>query len=164
MSERVPAPFVRLARAVPHGEVISTDLEPDMVRFVNERARRERLPNLRTVLATQASLGLAPSSVDRILVVHVWHHLADRTEYARRLAHALRPDGRLFIVDFGPSAERGPPVSMRVAAEMVVAELERAGLSARVSPVALPDQYIVEGTQAAMRFEAVDERPGAALD
>jgi len=136
---------VRLARAVPRGEVIATDLEPDMVRFVSERARREQLPNLRTVLTTQAASGLAPSSVDRILVVHVWHHLAERTEYARRLALALRPGGRLFIVDFRPSADRGPPASMRVAAETVVAELEGAGLSARVSRVALPDQYIVEG-------------------
>jgi len=134
---------VRLARAVPQGEVIATDLEPDMVRFVNERARREQLPNLRTVLATQTALGLAPSSVDRILVVHVWHHLAERTEYARRLAHTLRPGGRLYIVDFSPTAHRGPPANMRVAPEVVIAELEGAGLSAKVEPITLPDQYIV---------------------
>lgn len=136
---------VRLARAVPQGEVIATDLEPDMVRFVSERARREQLPNLRAVVATQAALGLAPSSVDRILIVHLWHHLAEREAYARRLALTLRPGGRFFIVDFTLSADRGPRASMRVAPETVVAELEGAGLSARVSPVALPDQYIVEG-------------------
>jgi len=136
---------VRLARAVPEGEVIATDLEPDMLRFVGERARREQLPNVRTVLATPTASGLAASSVDRILVVHVWHHLAERREYARRMSVALRPGGSLFIVDFSPSAERGPPVNMRVPAEAVVAELEGAGLSARVSPISLPDQYIVEG-------------------
>lgn len=77
--------------------------------------------------------------------MHVWHHLADRGEYARGLAAALRPGGRLFIVDFSPSAHRGPPTSMRLAPEAVIAELEGAGLEARVSPIALPDQYIVEG-------------------
>jgi arsenite methyltransferase len=136
---------VRLARAVPRGEVLATDLEPDMVRFLRERARREQLPNLRSVQATTTSSGLAARSVDRILIVHLWHHLAEREVYARRLALSLRPGGRLFIVDFSPSADRGPPASIRVAAEAVVAELESAGLSARVSPVALPDQYIVEG-------------------
>jgi ubiquinone/menaquinone biosynthesis C-methylase UbiE len=136
---------VRLARAVPRGEVLATDLEPDMVRFLRERARREQLPNLRSVQATRTTSGLAARSVDRILVVHLWHHLAEREAYARRLALALRPGGRLVIVDFNPSADRGPPASMRVAAETVVAELGGAGLSARVSPVALPDQYIVEG-------------------
>jgi arsenite methyltransferase len=135
---------VRLARAVPAGEVVATDVEPDMVRFLNERARREQLPNLRAILATRTASGLAARSVDRILVVHVWHHLDGRVEYARHLASALRPGGKLFVVDFSPAARRGPPASMRVLPELLVAELEAAGLTAKVSPVALPDQYIVE--------------------
>ncbi|PRQ08042.1 class I SAM-dependent methyltransferase [Enhygromyxa salina] len=137
---------VRLARAVPAGEVIATDVAPDMVRFLNERARHEQLPNLRAVRATHTELGLAPRSVDRILIVHVWHHLADRVDYARSLAAALRPGGRLFIVDFNLEGRRGPPANMRVAPEVLVAELEEAGLAARVSLVALPDQYIVEAS------------------
>jgi len=142
---------VRLARAVPRGEVIATDLEPDMVRFLNERARREQLANLRSILATPTASGLAASSVDRILVVQVWHHLANRGEYARGLATALRPGGRLFVVDFNPTAHRGPPANMRVAPEVVIAELEGAGLSARVSAIALSDQYIVEARRSARR-------------
>lgn len=135
---------VRLARAVPRGEVIATDIEPDMVRFLNERARREDLRNLRAIQGTHSASGLAARSVDRILVVHVWHHLGDRNAYARDLAAALKPGGRVFVVDFQLSAHRGPPAEMRVAPESVVAELESAGLSASVSPVLLPDQYIVE--------------------
>lgn len=135
---------VRLARVVPQGGVIATDLSLDMVRFLNERARREQLPNLRAIQATPTSSGLTASSVDRILVVHVWHHLADRGEYARGLAAALRPGGRLFVVDFSPTAHRGPPANMRVAPEAVIATLEGAGLSAKVSPIELPDQYIVD--------------------
>jgi arsenite methyltransferase len=134
---------VRLARAVPAGEVTATDIEPNMVRFVNERAR-EGLPNLRAILATQSGSGLARESVDRILVVHVWHHLPDRGAFARDLCAALRPDGRLFVVDFAVAARRGPPPSIRVAPESIIAELEAAGLTAMVSAVAVPDQYIVE--------------------
>lgn len=139
---------VRIARAVPRGEVLATDLEPDMVRFLRERAERERLPNLRAVQATLTDSGLAARSVDRILIVHVWHHIAEREEYARRLALALRPHGKLFIVDFSLDAERGPPASIRVSPDAVVATLERAGLAARVSTLALPDQYIVEAVVA----------------
>ncbi len=135
---------VRLARAVPRGEVIATDLEPEMVRFLNERARREQLANLRAVQATPTASGLPARSVDRILAVHVWHHLVGGGEHARRLAEALRPGGRLLVVDFSATARRGPPASMRISPEAVLAELEGAGLSARVSPVALPDQLLVE--------------------
>ncbi|MCY0987164.1 class I SAM-dependent methyltransferase [Nannocystis sp. ILAH1] len=136
---------VRLARAVPAGEVIATDIEPDMVRYLNERARREKLANLRSVQSTGTGSGLAAASVDRILVVHVWHHLDDRERHARELAAALRPGGKLMIVDFSMAGHRGPPAHMRVPPEVVVAELASAGLSARVLPLALPDQYIVEG-------------------
>ena len=135
---------VRLARAVPRGEVIATDLEPDMVRFLEERARREQLSNLRAIQATPSDSGLAASSVHRILIVHVWHHLADRAEYARHLAAALRPGGRVLVVDFSPGAHRGPPASIRVAPEEIIAVLESAGLAASVSAIAPPDQYIVE--------------------
>lgn len=139
---------VRLARAVPAGEVTATDVEPNMVRFVTERARREGLQNLHAVLATQSGSGLARESVDRILVVHVWHHLPDRGAFARDLSAALRTNGRLFVVEFAVSAHRGPPASMRVGPESIIAELEAAGLTAMVSAVTLPDQYIVEARHA----------------
>ena len=138
---------VRLARAVPRGEVLAIDLEPDLVRFLAERAQREHLPNLRAIQATPGASSLPGFGLDRILVVHVWHHLADRHEHARALAAALRPGGRLLIIDFDPSAERGPPESMRLAPEAVIAELEAAGLSASVSPLALPQQYVVQATR-----------------
>lgn len=135
---------VRIARAVPRGEVIATDIEPEMVRYLEARAHREQLPNLRATLATAATSGLSAASVDAILIVHVWHHLAERAAYARDLAAALRPGGKLLVVDFAPSAERGPPVPMRLAPESVMADFAAAGLAVQVSPIALPDQYIVE--------------------
>lgn len=135
---------VRLARAVPQGQVIATDIEPDMVRYLEERARREQLSNLRAVRASHDKSGLAPNSVDAILIVHVVHHLGDRARYAHDLAAALRPGGRLLVVDFSPAAHRGPPAHMRLAPETLIAELAGAGLTAKVSPITLPDQYIVE--------------------
>jgi cyclopropane fatty-acyl-phospholipid synthase-like methyltransferase len=135
---------VRLARKVPGGEVIATDVEPDMVRFLNDRAHREKLPNLRAIPAPLTASGLAAESVDRILIVHVWHHLSDRVDYARDLAAALRPGGKLFIVDFTLTASRGPPAKLRIAPEQLIKELEEAGLAAKVSLIGLPDQYIVE--------------------
>lgn len=135
---------VRLARAVPAGEVIATDVEPDMVRFLTERARREQLSNLRAIRSTGTASGLAARSVDRILIVDVWHHIDERVAYARALSAALRPGGKLLIVDFTQAARRGPPAHMRLTPESIIAELTAAGLVARLSPVSLPDQYMVE--------------------
>ena len=48
------------------------------------------------------------------------------------------------MVDFSLTAQRGPPAHMRAAPEAVIAELEGAGLSARLYPVTLTDQYLIE--------------------
>ncbi|MEQ1505464.1 MAG: hypothetical protein ABMB14_24745, partial [Myxococcota bacterium] len=81
---------------------------------------------------------------ERILAVHVWHHASDRGALARDLAAALRPGGHVVVVEFAVDAVRGPPPHLRVAPDVVVAELAAAGLVARVSPVEVPDQYLVE--------------------
>ena len=136
---------VRLARAVPQGQVIATDIEPDMVRYLGERAKREQLANIRPVLATATDPGLAPASVDRILIVDVWHHVADRRAFAASLARALRPGGMIAIVDFTADATHGPPKKFRLEPAQIAADLAAAGLAASVSPVQLPEQYIVLG-------------------
>jgi SAM-dependent methyltransferase len=135
---------VRLARAA--GQVIATDIEPDMVRYLAERARREQLGNVRAVLATPDEPKLEPGTVDRILVVDVWHHIADRVRYARGLASALRQGGQIAIVDFTQEAPHGPPRQHRLLPEAIIADLRAAGLDASLAPVELPDQFIVIGT------------------
>ena len=138
---------MRLARAVPGGRVIATDIEPDMVRYLGERAQREQHGNVQAVLSTADDPRLAPGSVDRILVVDVWHHIAERASYAKHLAAALRPGGQIAIVDFTQEAAHGPPREHRLLPETIVGDLRSAGLDAEVAPTRLPDQFIAIGTR-----------------
>ncbi|HZJ67435.1 MAG TPA: class I SAM-dependent methyltransferase [Kofleriaceae bacterium] len=138
---------VRLARAVPDGKIIATDIEPDMIRYMTERAAREHLPNLRAVQTPPDDPQLAPGTVDRILVVDVWHHLGDRAAYARALARALRPGGKLAVVDFTLTSSHGPPPEHRLSPDQVLADLRSAGLTAALSTTTLPEQYIAIGTR-----------------
>jgi SAM-dependent methyltransferase len=135
-----------LARAVgPSGAVLALDIEPDMVRYLRDRAAREGLANVRPGLVKLDDPSLAPGSVDRILIVDTWHHIADRVAYAGKLKAALRPGGSIAIVDFTLDSERGPPKHHRTPPDTVIAELGAAGLSAEVIEEPLPDQYIVIG-------------------
>ena len=138
---------VRLARAVPDGQVIATDIEPDMIRYMTERAQREGLSNLRAVLTPPTDPQLAAASIDRILVVDVWHHIDGRAGYARKLAQALRPGGKLAIVDFKASSTHGPPPEHRLPPDEVLGELRSAGLTASLSATELPEQYIAIGVR-----------------
>jgi ubiquinone/menaquinone biosynthesis C-methylase UbiE len=134
---------MRLARAVPEGQVIATDVEPDMVRYLTERAEREHVRNVTAVVSGADDPALAPASVDRVLIVDVWHHVNDRRRFATKLAAALRPGGAIAIVDFTMAASHGPPREHRLTPDAIIADLAAAGLDAKVSPIALPDQFIV---------------------
>ncbi len=141
-----------LSRAVgPRGRVLALDVEPELVAHMTKRFEAEGLANVEARLVAPTDPGLAAASVDRVLVVDVWHHLTDRVSYARKLRDALAPGGRLVIVDYPEDAPRGPPPELRVGAQAVVAELAAAGLEARVEPRSLPEQYVVVAGAAARR-------------
>ncbi len=133
-----------LARAVgPKGKVIGVDIEPSMVDYMTKRAAREGLSNVEARLALTDDPKLAPASVDRVLIVDTWHHIASRPAYAQKLAAALTPGGMVFVVDFTLDSKRGPPPEHRIAPQKVIEELGQAGFKATVVDAKLPDQYIV---------------------
>ena len=134
-----------LSRAVgPGGKVLGLDIEPNLVAHMNERASKEGLSNTEARAVAPDDPGLAAGSADRVLIVDTWHHLPDRVAYAKKIAAALKPGGRIFVVDFTLESERGPSKEHKLTPEAVIAELEAAGLAARVLEEELPDQYVVE--------------------
>jgi cyclopropane fatty-acyl-phospholipid synthase-like methyltransferase len=139
---------VRLARALPGGRVIGLDVEPDMVRFMTERAAKEGLSNLVARVTPSSSAAIEPGT-DVVLIVNTVHHLTDRVAYFRDVASKLSPRGRVVIVDFRLESHRGPPRDHKLAPERVVAELAEAGLTGVKTMGFLPDQYVLVFTRGA---------------
>jgi SAM-dependent methyltransferase len=133
---------VRLAHMTPKGRVLAVDIEPDMVRYLTERAQREQLANLQAVRGKPDDPAL-PTKVDRVLMVDTYHHIDDRVGYFRRLRTSLKPGGEVAIIDFTPDSPVGPPRSTRVAADKVSAELQRAGYTLAAKHDFLPYQYFL---------------------
>jgi len=133
---------VRLARAAPNGRVYGADIGSDMVRFLNERAAKEKLANLASHLAAEADPKL-PAPVDLALLVDTYHHVAKRADYFARLRGSLKPGGRVAIIDFRLDSPTGPPVEHRVAPERVRAEMEQAGYRLLEEHGFLPNQYFL---------------------
>jgi SAM-dependent methyltransferase len=133
---------VRLARAVPKGRVYGVDAEPEMVRYLGERAKREGLVNLTAVSAKGGDPNL-PQPVDLVILVDTYHHVPDRERYFRDLTKLLKPGGRLAIVDFTLDSPVGPPKRARIPAERVKQELSRAGYALAEEHGFLPNQYFL---------------------
>ncbi|MGH3443212.1 MAG: SAM-dependent methyltransferase [Nitriliruptorales bacterium] len=92
----------RLARAVgPHGRVYAVDPDADMRLRISERVARKGYSNIVTV--DPGDDVRLPEPVDLVVIVDAFHHLPqDRTAYFARLAEALRPGGRVAIIEPWP--------------------------------------------------------------
>lgn len=134
---------VRFARAVPKGRVYGVDTEPDMVRYLAERAKREGVGNLTAVAAQPNDPGI-PAAVDLAILVDTYHHVPDRERYFRNLQKSLKPKGRLAIIDFTLDSPVGPPKRARIPADKVKQELARAGYKLVQEHAFLPNQYFLE--------------------
>ncbi len=133
---------VRLALKVPQGRVFAVDIEPDMVKYLTGRAQKTNLDNMTAVLAAADDPKL-PTKVDVVLLVNTYHHIGGREGYFRRLANALNAGGRVAVVDFTIDSPVGPPVSGRLPAADVKAEMQRAGYQLAAEHGFLPNQYFL---------------------
>lgn len=127
---------------LPQGRVFGVDSEPDMVKYLNERAKREGLKNLSVVAAEPGNPRL-PEKVDLILLVDVYHHVDKREHYFRQLQQSLRPQGRLAIIDFRMDSPVGPPPAARILPDRVKKELQSAGYTLTQEHLFLPNQYFL---------------------
>ena len=100
-----------------------------MINAISRRVGREGFTNVKPVLGLKNDPRLQPSSLDAVLMVDAYHEVEDRVSMLSNLAKALKPQGRLGIIDFrldggGP----GPASEERVSPDVVVNDAKKAGL------------------------------------
>jgi ubiquinone/menaquinone biosynthesis C-methylase UbiE len=130
--------FTRLlAKAVgPDGQVYAVDIAPKFLEHIQKTSRDAGLKNVTPVLCSQDSVDLPSASADLVFVCDTYHHFEFPQRTLASIHRALKPDGRLVVVDF----IRIPGVS----SDWVLGHV-RAG------------QEVVEKEIAAAGFEKVDE-------
>ncbi len=133
---------IRLAHFVPKGRVFGVDIEPDMVKYLADRTNREGLANVTAVTGRPDDPRL-PAKVDVVMMVDVFHHIADRDPYFRKLRDSLKPGGRVAIIDYKKDSPMGPPANERIAPDGVKAELRTAGYVLAKEYDFLPNQYFL---------------------
>ena len=133
---------MRFAHMLPQGRVYGVDIEPDMVKYLSDRAKREGLKNVTAVAGKPADPRL-PEKADLVVLVDVYHHVEDRERYFRNLQKSLKPGGRVAVIDFRMDSPVGPPQSARIAPDRVKAELKRAGYALTQEHAFLPNQYFL---------------------
>ena len=136
---------VRLAARVgPTGRVFANDVQPQMLDILARRLADKRIANVTMVQGTFDDPKLPPASVDLELMVDVYHELSQPQAMLRHLREALKPGGRLVLLEY---RKEDPTIPIRPEHKMSVAEakleVEAEGFTLSKVDESLPRQHIL---------------------
>jgi len=136
---------IKLSKKVgPQGKVYANDIQPGMLDLLNKRLVKSKITNVTTVLGTQDDPKLPAGALDLILMVDVYHELSQPQVMLRQLRAALKPGGRLVLLEY---RKEDPDVPIRPEHKMSVAdaklEVEAEGFTLTKTNEDLPRQHIL---------------------
>ena len=119
------------ARVGPSGRVIAQDIDAGVLAELADAAGREGITNIETVVGAPDDPRLPEASLDGVLIVNAYHEMRDYEAMLAGIRRALRPGGRLVIVDMPPADESmsrsGQTQQHDIAIGLVVQDLVAAG-------------------------------------
>ena len=89
-----------LSKMVGMGKVFAVDVEPEMIAYLNQRIKQEKLSRIVPVLSTEQKVSLPENTIDIMLLVDVYHEFSFPYEMALSMRAALKPGGKLVLVEF----------------------------------------------------------------
>lgn len=129
------------------GTIIAQDIAQEFLRGIEERARKAGFTQLRTVLGGEKDARLPANSVDLVFTSDTYHHFEYPQAMLASIHMALKPDGRLIIIDYEKIPGRSSPWVLghvRANQETVIAEITAAGFSLDRSHDFLRENYFLE--------------------
>lgn len=123
------------AQHVPEGKVFATEIDADKLTAMRADVKQRNLQNVVIVESKAADTNLPAGCCDAIYLRRVYHHLTKPVEFDAAILRALKPGGRLAIIDFPPrkglEPVEGVPANRGghgIPEKIVIQELSDAGL------------------------------------
>jgi len=114
---------VRAARRVTEtGSVYAVDINPEATRYIDKRAQKEGLHNVKTVLSKSDNPQLPANQIDSVLLLKTYHEVDQPVVLLQNLRACLRPGAKVGVIDRNGNGE-----NHGVAADIVIKEASEAG-------------------------------------
>lgn len=134
----------RIARLVPQGKVMAVDIQPEMLQIIEDRKGEEGVTNIEGVRGEVDDPNLPDNSIDAAIMVDAYHEFSHPFEMIDGIYDALRPGGRIFLLEY-----RGEDASVpirplhKMTEEQVVKEMSVFGLEWTDTLDFLPWQHMM---------------------
>jgi len=134
----------RIASVVPKGRVLAVDIQPEMLELLEQRKQSSGIANVQPVLGKIDDPSLPEAAVDAALLVDAYHEFSHPREMMEALARALRPGGRVFLIEYRAEDPAVPIKPLhRMSEAQARRELEAVGLRFVENRSFLPWQHFL---------------------
>ena len=132
----------RIAYLVTNGLVYAVDIQPEMLMAIEKTKEFKKVENIKTILGTEKTVELPKNSVDKILMVDVYHEFSFPVEMINSIKNALKPNGELFLIEYRAEDLKVPIKRIhKMTEEQAVKEMKAAGLVLKENIDNLPWQH-----------------------
>jgi ubiquinone/menaquinone biosynthesis C-methylase UbiE len=144
------------------GTVIGVDIQPEMLRMFQERAKQENVKNFKTIQGSPIDPRLPPQSVDLILLVDVYHEFAYPEQMLSAMHKSLKPGGRIALAEFRRE-DKNVPIKLlhKMTKKQILKEYQPAGYKLVEQFDKLPWQHLMffmrDDDPAAKSIDATEE-------
>lgn len=141
----------KMAPQVSEGKVYAVDIQTEMLAAMQIKINREKVENVELIKGTEASVNLPKNSVDKVLLVDVYHEFSFPYESMRSIREALKEDGKVYLIEYRAEDGSVPikPIHKMTEAQSVK-EMEAAGFKLLENIDNLPWQHCMVFVKAIM--------------
>ena len=132
----------RMAPLAKNGLVYAVDIQVEMLKAIQKTKKLKKVANVETVLGNEKSINLPEHSVDKILMVDVYHEFNFPAEMIASIKKALKPNGRLFLIEYRGEDPNVPIKKIhKMSEKQAVMEMKAAGFKLEQNVNNLPWQH-----------------------
>jgi SAM-dependent methyltransferase len=134
----------RIASIVPNGKVVAVDIQPEMLDHLKNEAARRKIGNVEPHLGTIDDIKIAPDTLDAVLMVDAYHEFSHPVEMLHSIRTALKPGGRIYLLEFRAEDPRVPIKPLhKMSEEQAVREFGALGFAFVENKPGLPWQHLL---------------------
>ncbi len=134
----------RIAPLIPKGYVIGVDIQPEMVSYLTSKAKELGIDNVKSHLGKIDSIALKSESIDAVIFVDAYHEFSHPNEMMQSVFHALRPKGRVYLIEYRAEDPKVPIKPLhKMTEEQAIKEMKVVGLKHVRTDTFLPWQHFM---------------------
>ena len=132
----------RLAPLAKKGLIYAVDIQSEMLMAIEMTKESRKIRNIETILGNEKSVHLPNNSVDKILMVDVYHEFNFPVEMIASMKNALKSNGQLFLIEYRKEDSKVPIKKIhKMTEKQAVKEMEAAGFKLKKNIDNLPWQH-----------------------